>query len=73
MILFFKFYLKKIYLDLCFGHMARGILAPWPGIELMTPAMEAWSLNYWTAREVPNKLNLNWQAQEFLDAYTRRW
>ena len=54
MILFFKFYLKKIYLDLCFGHMARGILAPWPGIELMTPAMEAWSLNYWTAREVPN-------------------
>ena len=55
MVLFFEFYLKKkIYLDLFFGHMARGILAPWPGIELMTPAIEAWSLKYWTAREVPN-------------------
>ena len=33
-----------------------GILAPWPGIETMPPAMEAWSLNHWTIREVPDHL-----------------
>ena len=35
------------------GHMASGILAPRPGIELASPELEAWSLNHWTAREVP--------------------
>ena len=33
--------------------MARGILVPWPGIEPMSLALEAWSLNHWTTREVP--------------------
>ena len=28
------------------------ILVPWPGIEPMLPAMEAWSFNHWTTREV---------------------
>ena len=32
--------------------MARGILVSWPGIEATSPALEAWSLNHWTAREV---------------------
>ena len=32
---------------------ACGILVPWPGIEPASPALEAWSLNHWTAREVP--------------------
>ena len=32
---------------------ARGILVPWPGIEPSPPAVEAWSLNHWTTREVP--------------------
>ena len=32
--------------------MACGILAPQPGIEPAFPALEAWSLNHWTAREV---------------------
>ena len=32
---------------------AWGISVPWPGIEPMTPALEAWSLNHWTPREVP--------------------
>ena len=36
-----------------FGHKARGILAPHPGIEPTPPALEG-SLNHWTAREVPN-------------------
>ena len=31
---------------------ACGILVPQTGIEPRTPAMETWSLNHWTAREV---------------------
>ena len=34
-------------------HMAHGILAPRTGIEPTCPALEACSLNHWTAREVP--------------------
>ena len=33
--------------------MAFGILVPQPGIEPAPPTMEAWSLNHWTTREVP--------------------
>ena len=40
-----------IYFWLCHG--ACRILVPQPGIEPMAPAVEAWSLNLWTAREVP--------------------
>ena len=35
-----------------------GPLVPQPGIELMPPALEAWSLNHWTAVEVPKVFNL---------------
>ena len=50
--------LKKLFLFfyvfyLFFGHAAFGILVPRPGIEPVPPALEAWSLNHWTAREVP--------------------
>ena len=31
---------------------ACGILVPQPGIEPVPPAVEAWSPNHWTAREV---------------------
>ena len=33
--------------------MACGILVPGPGIEPAPPALEAWSPNHWTTREVP--------------------
>ena len=33
--------------------MACGILVPRPGMEAVPPAVEAWSLNHWTTREVP--------------------
>ena len=33
---------------------AGGILVPRPGIELLLPSLEAQSLTYWTAREVPS-------------------
>ena len=36
-----------------FGREACGILAPRPGIKPAPPALEAWSLNRWTTREVP--------------------
>ena len=29
-----------------------------PGIEPVPPAVEAWRLNHWTAREVPNQVIL---------------
>ena len=32
---------------------ACGILFPQPGMEPASPAAEAWSLNHWTAKEVP--------------------
>lgn len=33
--------------------LARGILFPWPGIELTTPALKAQNLNHWTTGDVP--------------------
>ena len=42
------------FIYLFFDHIiASGILVPQPGIEPMTPEVEAQSLNHWTAREVP--------------------
>ena len=35
------------------SHKACGILVPRPGIEPVPLAVEAWSLNHWTTREVP--------------------
>ena len=40
-------------------HVGCGILVPHPGIEPVPPALEAWSLNHWTAREVPAWKNFN--------------
>ena len=37
---------------------ACGILVPWPGMEPIPSTLEAWSLNHWTAREVPRKILL---------------
>ena len=34
-------------------HKACGILASCPGIEPVSPVMEAWSLKHWTTREIP--------------------
>ena len=46
----------------CFyGHAACGILVPQPGIESVAPAVEAWSPNHWTAREVPNSDSFKYQ------------
>ena len=33
-------------------YSTHGILVPQPGMEPMPPAVEAWSLNHWTFREV---------------------
>ena len=50
----FLFYLF-IYL---FCHVSCGILVPRPGVQPAPPAVEAWSLNHWTTREVPKWLFL---------------
>ena len=42
--------LKNLFLS---WHAACKILVPWPGIEPKLPELEAWSLNPWIAREVP--------------------
>ena len=36
-----------------FGPIACGILVPQPRIKLSRSALEAWSLNHWTARKRP--------------------
>ena len=41
------------FFQLC--RAACAILVPRPGIEPAPPALEAHSLNHWTAREVPDK------------------
>ena len=35
-------------------HVACETLVSRPGIKPVTPALEAWSLNHWTSREVPH-------------------
>ena len=39
------------------GLIARRIFVLQPGIEHVSPAVEAWSLNHWTAREFPHSLD----------------
>ena len=39
--------------------MACGILVSPPGIKHMPLALEAWSPNHWTTREVPKAFTLN--------------
>ena len=45
-------YTKIIKLTLA-GCRTWGISVPRPGIEPMPLALEAWNLNHWMAREVP--------------------
>ena len=41
-------------LSIWLHYVACGILVPRPGIKPTPPALEAWSLNHWTTREVLN-------------------
>ena len=50
------FFSKSFY---SFGRKACGILRPQPEIEPTPPALEAWSLNPWTTREVPFGVSVN--------------
>ena len=53
---FGQYIIITIYFIL-FGHTARhaGLFVPWPGTEPGPSAVEAQSLNHWTAKEVPGK------------------
>ena len=55
----YLYILKKMnlfILELCC--VAWRIQFPSPHTEPLPPAVEAWSLNPWTTREVPNKINV---------------
>ena len=51
-ILFFKVFIEFVKILLLFYIsvflLAYGILAPWPRIAPVSPALEGWSLNHWT-------------------------
>ena len=66
--------------------MAYGILVPWSGIASMPLALETWSLNHWTTREVTlgsllgtlssdvgPTLNPTWPHRESLNYIGRGW
>ena len=42
-----------MYLFISCAVRHTGFLVPQPGNEPVTPAVEAWSPNHWTAREFP--------------------
>ena len=52
--------------------MACGILVPEPGIEPESPAVEAQSLNDWTAREVPAILEFIFHVEEIINKQINR-
>ena len=54
-----------------FGHRARGILVPWPGVKPVPPALERQSLNHWTVVSVQmctvlSHLSLLWVFNIFI-------
>ena len=53
--------------------MACGTLVPCPGIEPVPPAVEAWSLNHWTTREVPYTLILIACGSRILQRLKMKW
>ena len=48
----YSFCLSILFIYFLPCHAACGILVLQPAIEPTPPAMEAWSLNHWTVREV---------------------
>ena len=51
--------LQKVGLFCCF--LAYGIIVPYQGLNSCSPAVEVWSLNCWTDREVPEGGGLDQQ------------
>ena len=58
-----------------FGHEVGGILTPQPGIEPRLPVLEAWNLNHWTTREVPESLSFygEWGAGLEISPWLSDW
>ena len=55
------------------GCVACGILVPRVGIEPMFPAVEMWSPNHWTAREVPGSIFYVWIFYGIRAPWTEQW
>ena len=66
------FYLFLISYCFCPCWVVCGVLVPWPGIESMPAATEAWSPNYWTTREFPQMTQdscvYSWSPPKILDS-----
>ena len=56
----FKNLIKKFF---CPCHVTCRILVSWPGIEPAPLAVEGWSLNHWTTREVPCSSNFDFSCK----------
>ena len=54
----FTMYLVFFFFSSIFGHTMRHAGSPRPGIKPVPPAVEAWCLNHWTAREIPFTMNI---------------
>ena len=54
----------KITWGAFFFFFACGILAPWPGIKPVFTALEEYTLNHWTVREIPQEALEMSDAQE---------
>ena len=39
-------------------------LVPWPGIEPGPPALDAWSVSHWIAREVPDLIIISFSVKK---------
>ena len=70
---FFFFCIKAIYLLFWWWYcLACRILVPQPGTKSAPPAVEVWSLNHWTAREVPT-VGLKWFLHGWITDLTEGW
>ena len=58
----FSFFFLSFFFFFWLHRAACGILDPQPRIEPVPPAVEEWSLNHWTTREVPGTLFLKHQV-----------
>ena len=64
------FHIYFILFTFIFDRTAQAcrILVPWPGIESVFPAVEAWSPNYWTTKKFPTKFILEVKLHESFES-----
>ena len=57
--------LKKHNFSFFFGCATQHVgSVPWPGMEPVPPAVKAWGLNHWIAKEVPTTFSFNYYKEQ---------